>query len=567
MFALSPCRLARILRRRSVRFHHAVVVPAGAARERASFVDPRRRAAAAGALSPSPVDWRDEVIYFLLPDRFSDGQEDTRPRSIPASRVARPPGFRWDRWAQSGGERWQGGTIAGLRRRSLSARLGVTTLWLGPVFKQRRPHDTYHGYAIQDFLDVDPRFGSRGDLVALVAAAHAPDFALSRRHLQPLREQLGLPGDVDQPPFRPWPWFYAFGRWRTGAGGFDAIGGSDDGVWPQELQPDDVYTRAGTGGLGAGDFDDPHAEFRRTDFVDLRDVNYDGSRALDDLARCYKYWIALTDCDGFRIDTLKHVDAETGRNFCGAIKEFAANLGKADFFLVGEIAGDDCSAERYREVLGTNLNATLDIGASRRSLHAVAKGLAPPHAYFDFVRRGTTTSARIATPAGSTCRSSTTTITCRATRCASRATRRAIIRWSRASRCSCFASAFRASTTAPSRRSPVPSAASATNICPTTTPATRRRTSICVKRCSARSIRAGPAPRASAMTQRPRCRPAGLRSLRHVGCARFDPHSAAFVRIAHSHACGSGSRPSLGAAVSAAGIDFGRPFAAAAAGS
>ncbi len=62
---------------------------------------------------------------------------------------------------------------------------------------------------------------------------------------------------------------------------------------------------------------------------------------LTNLARCYEYWIALTDCDGFRIDTLKHVSLEEARNFCGTIKEFAGNLGKSDFFLVGEIAGGD----------------------------------------------------------------------------------------------------------------------------------------------------------------------------------------------------------------------------------
>src|SRR5262249_10109648 len=28
---------------------------------------------------PSPADWRDETLYFLLPDRFSDGQEQSRP--------------------------------------------------------------------------------------------------------------------------------------------------------------------------------------------------------------------------------------------------------------------------------------------------------------------------------------------------------------------------------------------------------------------------------------------------------------------------------------------------------
>jgi len=45
---------------------------------------------------PSPSDWRDEVIYFLLPDRFSDGREETRPLLDPANRlVHRPADFRW----------------------------------------------------------------------------------------------------------------------------------------------------------------------------------------------------------------------------------------------------------------------------------------------------------------------------------------------------------------------------------------------------------------------------------------------------------------------------------------
>ena len=261
-------------------------------------------------------------------------------------------------------------------------------MWLGPIFKQRRTDDSYHGYAIQDFLEVDPRLGTRQDLVALVSAAHNAGI---RVLMDVIFNHTGnnwvYEGDVNKPPFLPWPQFYRRGRWRTGAGGLDvAIAGDDDAVWPSELQEEDYYTRAGEGNLGGGSLDDPHAEFRRTDFVGLRDLNYDGTTALDDIARCFKYWIALTDCDGFRIDTLKHVDADTGRNFCGAIKEFAANLGKADFFLVGEVAGADDDAARYREVLGTNLNATLDIGASRRSLHAVAKGLAAPQTYFSFVK-------------------------------------------------------------------------------------------------------------------------------------------------------------------------------------
>jgi glycosidase len=79
------------------------------------------------------------------------------------------------------------------------------------------------------------------------------------------------------------------------------------------------------------------------------------------------------------------VSEDQGRNFCGAIKEFAQNLGKADFFLVGEVAGSDDDAQRYRDVLGRNLDATLDIGGSRRVLHSVAKGFAAPGDYFNLV--------------------------------------------------------------------------------------------------------------------------------------------------------------------------------------
>ena len=65
------------------------------------------------------------------------------------------------------------------------------------------------------------------------------------------------------------------------------------------------------------------------------------------------------------------------------LKEFAANLGKSDFFLVGEVAGGDKDEERYLDVLKRNLNATLDIGEMRLALNAVAKGLAHPSAYFE----------------------------------------------------------------------------------------------------------------------------------------------------------------------------------------
>ena len=338
---------------------------------------------------PSPADWRDEVLYFLLPDRFSDGGEASRPRldraNLPA---ARPASFRFDRWAQGGGERWQGGTLRGIASKLDYVKgLGATCLWIGPVFKQRGHLDTYHGYAIQDFLDVDPHFGTRRDLVELVDAAHALGL---RVILDVVFNHSGHNWNYEageNPPYRPWPGFYPKGPWLDALGRPTAHIGSDaDGVFPTELQADGHYTRAGKGSLGAGGTADPNAEHKRTDFDgSFRDFNHDDPRALTDVARCFKYWIALTDCDGFRLDTLKHVSEEQGRNFCGSIKEFAQGLGKANFFLVGEVAGSDDDAQRYRDVLGENLDATLDIGPSRRVLHAVAKGLAAPADYFDLV--------------------------------------------------------------------------------------------------------------------------------------------------------------------------------------
>jgi glycosidase len=343
---------------------------------------------------PSPADWRDETLYFLLPDRFSDGQEQSRPlldrRNLTSARPTLPGGeaWRWDRWAQSGAERWQGGTLRGIHSKlGYLKNLGVTTIWIGPVFKQRGHLDTYHGYAIQDFLDVDPHFGDRRDLVEMVAGAHEAGLRII---LDVIFNHSGsnwlyppeTPGGAFMPRYTSG--HYPFGSWRGDRGQpITQIQSGEDGVWPMELTDAEDYTRAGAGDLGAGDLDDPQAEHRRSDFFDLRDFRLDRGKTLNDLARCYKYWIALTDCDGFRIDTLKHVSYDEAHSFCGAIKEFATNLGKSDFFLAGEVAGGDYNEDRYLDVIGMNLNAALDIGEMRMSLNGVAKGLDAPSRYFN----------------------------------------------------------------------------------------------------------------------------------------------------------------------------------------
>jgi glycosidase len=344
----------------------------------------------------SPADWASEVLYFLLPDRFSDGEDRSRPlfdrSQAPSS--ARPGDFRWDEWAESGSGRWQGGTLRGITSRlDYLADLGITAVWIGPIFKQRRHSNEYHGYAVQDFLEVDPHFGTRQELVELVAAAHGSKI---RVILDIIFNHSGHNWDYEDgvvdPPYRPWPGFYEKGPWLDEHGNPAVTSESlpedaaETGVWPNELQPDRSYTRAGKGSLSGEELDDDYAEFRRTDFDgSFRDFNLDDRDTLNFLARCYAYWIALTDVDGMRLDTLKHVSQEEARNFCGAIKEYATNLGKTDFLLVGEVGGRDDNAGKYLDSLELNLTATLDIGGSRTALTSVAKGLTKPADYFDII--------------------------------------------------------------------------------------------------------------------------------------------------------------------------------------
>jgi glycosidase len=347
----------------------------------------------------SPADWRDQVFYFLLPDRFSDGKEKPE-RLLDADistsdglvkvKALRGNGWRWDRWQESGADRFQGGTLKGVRSKlDYLQGLGVTTLWISPIFRQRVELNTYHGYGVQDFLDIDPRFGDRRDLIDLVDDAHLRgmyiilDIIFNHSGCNWLYDagcgNCFQPCYLSQGCYAPvWP--------RSGYGSaiFDTGQklGRDDCVWPLEFQGDSRYMRAGSGNLGAGDIGDDYAEHKRTDFCDLRKFNLYSDETLTNLALAYQYWIALADIDGYRIDTFKHVSMDQARNFCNALKEYAEDLGKEDFFLVAEVAGGNSAEDRYLDVTGRNLNACLDIGEQREIICNVGKGLSSGSVFF-----------------------------------------------------------------------------------------------------------------------------------------------------------------------------------------
>lgn len=356
---------------------------------RLAGVDVRPR----GRVQPSPISWRDQVVYFLLPDRFSDGQEAGRP----AFDRAQPEQFRAPdtcAWMEAG-RRFQGGTLRGIASKLDYLRdLGVTTLWVGPIWRQRPDLETYHGYGIQHFLDVDPRFGTRQDLRDLVDEAHARGMYVI---LDVIYNHSGNnwfydldDAPRDEVPYRYRPAWKVHG-WRSAEGqSTPAIGTIDDGVWPVEFQNLAWYTRAGR--IGRWDpepWEDPlhpETEFRRGDFFTLKDLDLGRDDVLSALIRVYQYWIALSDCDGFRIDTVKHVPWEGSRNFCGAIHEYAESIGKENFLLLGEVTGGAEMARSYLDIFGRNIDAVLDIGAPAQLLQGMVKGLVRPETVFDQFR-------------------------------------------------------------------------------------------------------------------------------------------------------------------------------------
>jgi alpha-amylase len=64
-----------------------------------------------------------------------------------------------------------GGKIRGITKNlEYIAGLGCTAIWISPVFENNK--DTYHGYSIKNYLNIDPQFGTKEDLIDLVDQAH-----------------------------------------------------------------------------------------------------------------------------------------------------------------------------------------------------------------------------------------------------------------------------------------------------------------------------------------------------------------------------------------------------------
>ncbi len=339
----------------------------------------------------SPENWEDEVLYFLLVDRFSNGSESDLYNHTDYQNVLynKESEKMWEEF----GDKWNGGTLNGIKSKiGYLKNMGVTAIWISPIFRQVAFEENYHGYGIQNFLDIDPHFGTREDLKALVEEAHRngiyiivdiilnhtgnvfsyveTDTAYNGNQFQ-IKAFLDKNGEpsipVDNPPLDEiWP---------------------EGGVWPQELMNRETFSRKGHIINW-----DAYPEYVEGDFYSLKNIytgsgdynKYSPSEALKVLTECYKYWIAYADIDGFRLDTVKHLEQGATRYFSTEIHEYTKTIGKNNFYIIGEITGGlEFAVETLEK---TGLNAALGINKIPEKLENVAKGYTDPVEFFDIFK-------------------------------------------------------------------------------------------------------------------------------------------------------------------------------------
>ena len=125
-----------------------------------------REEVATGTRHVASPDWRDQVIYFAMIDRFDDGDPGNNDQGAGEYDPAR-------------NSHYSGGDLAGITRRlDYIQGLGATTLWITPPvanqwWNPERSYTGYHGYWAADFKSVDPHYGTLADYQRLSAALHA----------------------------------------------------------------------------------------------------------------------------------------------------------------------------------------------------------------------------------------------------------------------------------------------------------------------------------------------------------------------------------------------------------
>ena len=329
---------------------------------------------------PVRVDAQDNVFYFVMPDRFDNG-DTTNDAGGDLSGDPLVNGFD----PTSKGF-YHGGDLAGLRvKLPYLDGLGVNAIWLTPQFTNRwvqgegTPGGTsagYHGYWQIDYSSIDPHFGTNAEMQQLVTDAHALGidiyFDIVANHT----------GDVitytegDNPPYiskSDSPYLDSLGA------PFDDSAYAGTGTFPSvdpaiSFPYTPTYNTVKDETIKSPAFLNDPANYHNRgnstftgenslygDFFGLDDLWTEKPEVQEGLIQVFKDMVTDYDIDGFRVDTVKHVNDEFWEAFGPEIEAHAAALGKPDFFVFGEVFSFDVP---YLSRFSTDLplDAVLDFG-------------------------------------------------------------------------------------------------------------------------------------------------------------------------------------------------------------
>jgi glycosidase len=312
----------------------------------------------------------DEVIYFVLPDRFENGDQANDRGGLSGDRLRH--GFDP---AHKGF--YHGGDLKGLTRRlDYIQGLGATAIWLAPIFKNKpvqggpgQESAGYHGYWVTDFTTVDPHLGTDADMKTFVDAAHGRGMKVFMdiipNHTADVIQFRECQGK-NQCPYRSRA-DYPYQR-RGGVSG-PAI---NSGFLGDKVQTTENFARLTDPSYAYTPFvpaDERNAKVpawlndtrlyhnrgnstfagessTMGDFVGLDDIMTEDPRVIRGMIDIYGAWIDRYAIDGFRIDTAQHVNPEFWREFVPAMQQRAKLRGIPNFHIFGEVMTGDIDPGR-----------------------------------------------------------------------------------------------------------------------------------------------------------------------------------------------------------------------------
>ncbi|MEV5766526.1 pullulanase-type alpha-1,6-glucosidase [Micromonospora sp. NPDC052213] len=359
---------------------------------------------------------RAEQFYFVLPDRFANGDPRNDAGGLTGDRLStgldpKDKGF------------YHGGDLKGVTDRlDYIQGLGTTAIWLAPIFKNRPVQGTgsdvsagYHGYWITDFTQVDPHFGTRDDLKRLVRLAHQRGIkvyldVIVNHTADVIKYAEDKYTYVDKATS---PYTDAQGRpfedrhYADGSRDFPTVDTTSFPYTPTFDTPADAKVKVPAWlndptmyhNRGDSTFAGENSEYG--DFFGLDDLWTERPEVVRGLTKVYSEWVESTGVDGFRLDTVKHANLDFWPQFSQGIERAADRAGKKDFFMFGEVYSADPEITSTYVRRG-GLPATLDFAFQEAARgytagDGSAKALADVYARDDLYRSRDTDARRLTT--------------------------------------------------------------------------------------------------------------------------------------------------------------------------